>query len=54
MEGGSGYGAIVGAMRPEEREEMLRLLFGAVAGEMAAGAGSRSRPASRCTTARAR
>ncbi len=33
-----GYGAIVRAMRPEEREEMLGLLLEAVAGEMPAGA----------------
>lgn len=38
MEDRFGYGAIVRAMRPEEREEMLGLLLEAVAGEMPAGA----------------
>ena len=38
MEDRFGYGAIVGAIRPEEREEMLGLLLEAVAGEMPAGA----------------
>ena len=35
-----GYGAIVRAMRPEEREEMLALLLEAVAGEMPAASGA--------------
>ena len=38
MEDRFGYGAIVRAMRPEEREEMLGLLLEAVAGEMPPGA----------------
>ena len=38
MEDRFGYGAIVRAMRPEEREEMLGLLLEAPAGEMPAGA----------------
>lgn len=39
MEDRFGYGAIVRAMRPEEREAMLELLLEAAAGEMPAGAG---------------
>ena len=35
-----GYGAVVRAMRPEEREEMLALLLEAVAGEMPAAPGA--------------
>lgn len=38
MEDRFGYGAIVRAMRPEEREEMLGLPLEAVAGETPAGA----------------
>lgn len=34
MEDRFGYGAIVRAMRPEEREEMLGLLLEVVAGEI--------------------
>lgn len=39
MEDRFGYGAIVRAMRPEEREEMLGFLLEAVAGELPVAAG---------------